>query len=68
MTGTDSKTVVEKLDALRSELVELAFTLECRRQLAAADVAITTSVRIGELCAELEPEFCQTVRSKGDGL
>jgi len=54
MTGTNVRTVLEKLAALRTELADLAYTLECRGQLDAADVAITTSVRLGELCAEFE--------------
>jgi hypothetical protein len=46
----------EKLDELRTELVDLAFALERRGQFEAADVAITTSSRIGELCEELRVE------------
>lgn len=46
----------EKLDELRTQLVDLAFALERRGQLEAADVAITTSSRIGELCEELRME------------
>jgi hypothetical protein len=48
--------ILEKLDQLRTELVELAYTLDTRGQLDAADVAMTTSARIGELCAELAVE------------
>lgn len=48
-----SKTVGEKLDDLRTQLVELAFVLDQRGHLDAADVAMTTSARIGELCEEL---------------
>jgi hypothetical protein len=44
---------LEKLDRLRTELVELAYTLDVRGRLDAADVAMTTSARIGELCDEL---------------
>ena len=46
----------EKLDDLRTQLVDLAFALERRGQMEAADVAIATSCRIGELCDELEEE------------
>lgn len=42
----------EKLDRLRTELVELAYTLDTRGQIGAADVAMTTAARIGELCEE----------------
>jgi hypothetical protein len=45
--------ILEKLDHLRTELVELAYTLETRGQIGAADVALTTAARIGELCEEL---------------
>lgn len=48
--------ILEKLDQLRTELVELAYTLDTRGQLDAADVAMTTSARIGELCEELAAE------------
>lgn len=48
-----SKTVGEKLDDLRLQLVELAVVLDRRGHFDAADVAMTTSARIGELCAEL---------------
>ena len=42
----------EKLAALRVELVDLAFTLERRGRLDAADVALAASARVGELCDE----------------
>ena len=42
-----------KLERLRIELVELAFRLECRGRLDAADVAVTTSLRVAELHDEL---------------
>jgi len=47
------KKIAETLDRLRVELVELACQLDQRGRHDAADVAMTTSVRIGELCAEL---------------
>ena len=43
----------DKLAELRTQLVELAFVLERRGQAEAADVAITTSARLNELCDEL---------------
>jgi hypothetical protein len=54
MSDNSTALVLEKLAALRSELVEEAFRLERQRRLDAADVAIVTSARLGELCAELE--------------
>lgn len=44
--------VLSKLDTLRIELVELAFSLDRQGSPAAADVAITMSARVGELCDE----------------
>lgn len=41
-----------KLDELRTQLVDLAFMLERRGQFEAADVAIATSSRLGQLCEE----------------
>jgi hypothetical protein len=54
MSGT-TQHLAERLDALRTELADLAFTLESRGRLDAADVAITISARVGELCEELGP-------------
>ena len=53
MTKTNIGAVLGKLDRLRTELVDLAFTLDCRSRFDAADVAMTTSARVGELCEEL---------------
>ena len=44
---------LKKLDELRTELVDLAFTLERRGRHEAADVALTTSARVGEIHDEL---------------
>lgn len=41
-----------RLAALRTELVDLAYDLDVRGSRAAADVAMTTSARLTELCAE----------------
>ena len=38
-----------QLDQLRVELVELAFTLECRGRLDAADLALAVAARLDEL-------------------
>jgi hypothetical protein len=47
----------DKLAELRTQLVDLAFVLERRGHAEAADVAITTSARLNEICDEwMEPE------------
>ncbi len=53
MNLTTSHAVLEKLDDLRLELVDLAFALDRQGSPEAADVAMTTSARVGELYAEL---------------
>ncbi len=51
MTETVSdKTLLHELVQLRAELVELAFTMDRRGRLEAADVAMMVSARVGELC------------------
>jgi hypothetical protein len=50
MVEANTTEILDKLDRLRIELVELAYTLDTRGQRDAADVAMTTSARIGELC------------------
>ncbi len=50
-THTDD--ILTKLDALRTELAELAFTLDRRGRPDAADVAISTSNRVGKLRDEI---------------
>lgn len=52
MIKTETPSFLHKVDQLRRELVDLAFTLECRGRLDAADVAMTTSARLAELCDE----------------
>lgn len=42
--------LLRRLHELRTDLVDLAFALERRGQMEAADVAITTSARLQELC------------------
>jgi hypothetical protein len=44
----------ERLRRLQAELADLAFALERRGRLEAADVAMTASARVEELCDELE--------------
>jgi hypothetical protein len=51
--STKTNPLWKKLDQLRTELVELAFTLDSRGRFDASDVAMTTSARVGELCEEL---------------
>jgi hypothetical protein len=53
MKDDTTRVVLEKLDHLRGELAELAFTMECRGHLDAADVAIVTSARVTEICDEI---------------
>jgi hypothetical protein len=45
-------TLLGRLAALRTELVDLAYTLDVRGAGTAADVAMTTSSRLAELCEE----------------
>jgi hypothetical protein len=45
-----------RLSALRTELVDLAYDLDVRGARAAADIAMTTSARLAELCAEFSPQ------------
>lgn len=44
---------LEKLRSLQTELVDLAFDLETKGRLEAADVAVATAHRVDEVCAEL---------------
>lgn len=45
--------VLGRLDALRVELVDLAYELECRGRRDAADVALAVAGRVGEFHEEL---------------
>jgi hypothetical protein len=56
MIEANATDILEKLAQLRTEMVELAYTLDTRGQHYAADVAMTTSARIGELCEEFAAE------------
>jgi hypothetical protein len=53
--STIHQAMLGKLDGLRTELVELAFSLDRRGSCEAADVAITLSARVRELCDEFGP-------------
>jgi hypothetical protein len=44
--------LLEKLGSLRIELIDLAFALDCQGSREAADIAMTTSARVRELCEE----------------
>ena len=61
MTSPSTRLLLGKLQELRIDLVELAFVLDRQGSLEAADVALTTSVRVGELCEELNPDFPETL-------
>lgn len=50
--ATATEELLRQLETLRTELVELAYSLEVRGRRDAADVAMTTSARIAELCAD----------------
>lgn len=54
MSDVPTASVLDKLAALRVELVEQAYALERQGRLDAADVAIATSARVAEVCVELE--------------
>ena len=56
MKATTPDSLYDKLQNLRTELVDLAFRLECLGQVNAAEVAIATSTRLNELCDEIACE------------
>lgn len=53
MPSADAPILLAQLAALRTELIDLAYDLDVRGAHTAADVAITTSVRLAELCGEV---------------
>jgi hypothetical protein len=53
MDVSNAAEIQRRLDQLRTELVDLAFDLERKGRWDAADVALTTSARVAELCDEL---------------
>ena len=66
MNPAHAPLLLARLAALRTELVDLAYDLDVRGSRAAADVAMTTSARLAELCEEFsassaegdcEPDF-----------
>lgn len=50
---SDAAVLLVRLDALRVELVDLAYALERRGRLDAADLALAVAGRVGEFHAEL---------------
>jgi hypothetical protein len=48
--------LLQKLVQLRTELEERAFTLDREGSREAADIAMTTSARVGELCTEFSDD------------
>jgi hypothetical protein len=56
MIEPNSHQIVDKLARLRTELIDLAFVLERQGRPEAADVAMTTSARLEELCEEIQPQ------------
>lgn len=56
MTDPAPAFALQKLAALRTELIDLAFELERQRRLDAADVAISTAGRLEEIGAQLAAE------------
>lgn len=59
--------IVQNLARLRTELVELAYSLDTRRQFAAADVAMITAARLGELCEPFSEAALGSAASADDG-
>ena len=55
-----AREILKKLDALRTELVEQAFALDGQGNATAADLAMITSARLGELSDEYAAKFCGT--------
>jgi hypothetical protein len=53
--AADPQYLLARLNALRTELADLAFTLERRGRLDAADLAVTVSARVAEICDEFIP-------------
>ena len=54
MSADVTDLMLKKLSDFRTELVEIAFTMDRRGRLEAADVAMAASARVRELCEEFE--------------
>ena len=48
--------LLDRLAALRTELVDVAYDLDVRGAPAAADLAMTTSARLAEMCEEFSAQ------------
>jgi hypothetical protein len=60
--------LLEKLAGLRAELADLAFALDREGSPVAADVAMTTAARVGELCEEFSSsDFSSPAVRNGGG-
>lgn len=56
MSPATTHVLLGRLAALRTELVDLAYDLDVRGARAAADLAMTTSARLAELCEEFSTQ------------
>ena len=56
MAPATTHVLLGRLAALRTELVDLAYDLDVRGARAAADLAMTTSARLAELCEEFSTQ------------
>jgi hypothetical protein len=57
---------MEKLASFRIELIDLAFVMDRRGHAEAADIAMTISARLEELCEEFKgPDLVQRVEATG---
>jgi hypothetical protein len=63
MSSSDPQLIFDRLETLRIELIDLAFTLDCGGNPSAADVAMTTAARLAELCAERSQHSMPTAAS-----
>ena len=66
MISTHPADTLAKLEQLRTELAELAFALESRGRVDAADVANSVSARLAELCDELDEASWPGSGDRGD--
>jgi hypothetical protein len=62
MSATPSVSVLARLAALQTELVDEACTLDRRGRVDASDMANMIAARLGQLCHELEQEAAGAVR------
>lgn len=55
MACAETEKWLAKLSVFRTELADLAYSMDLRGRAEAADVALMASARIGEICEELQP-------------